>query len=184
MISLDQKDDLYLRYPGFRSFKTARPIHYRHRYCRLALILDTLDERFLALAPIQMPDRTYGPGTDCLYRRHSAAGWETVHIGTLKQENAKSIEFNREQIMAATGAENARLIWAKRNTVVTLPVRVGILEYLSPTDRPAELGAVIKTITAIGGDPDQLLAMLADGTLHIDVNSALAPSTLVRRRTA
>lgn len=183
MISLDQKDDLHLRYPGFRSFKTPAPIHYRHRYCRLALILDTLDERFLELAPAQMSDQKYGSGTDCLYRRKSASGWETVHIGPQKQESSKFVEFSRETIMSTAGLENARLIWAKRNTMVTLPVRLGILDYLSPASRPAELGTVVKTITAIGGHPDQFLALLADGTLHIDINATLTPSTLVRQRT-
>jgi len=184
MISLDQKDDLHLRYPGFRSFKTPTPIHYRHRYCRFALILDTLNDSFLELAPAHASDRKYGSGTDCLYRRKSTSGWETVHIGSLKQESSKSVEFTRETIMSTAGLENARLIWAKRNTLVTLAVRLGVLEHLSLASRPAELGAVVKTITTVGGHPDQFLALLADGTLHIDVNPVLTPNTLVRRRTA
>jgi hypothetical protein len=183
MMPLDQKDDLTLRYPGFRSFKAPISIHYRHRYCRTALILDTLDTRFFELQPSSFRSGKYEAGIDCIYRRRTQCGWETLRIGRQTEQSDGEADFalDRGQVKALRGAETARLIWAKRNQIVTLSTRMAVLETVDK-EGPLSMGTLLRTINTIGGDPDELLALIAEGTLSIDVRAQISPSMLVHRR--
>ncbi len=182
-MSLDQNTALHLRYPGFRSFKAPLPIHYRHRYCRIVLVLDTLDERVSELAPVDFPPHGDDVGQDCIYRRKVGARWETIRIGrpTRKDDKAKFDRvLTREQTLALPGFENARMIWKKRNTQVTLLTRMAALE-LTADERPTTLGKLLRAVLDAAGTSDELFALIADGTLQMDVQSELSPSTEIRK---
>lgn len=186
MMSLDQNTALRLRYPGFRSFKAPQAIHYRHRYCRIVLVLDTLDERVSELAPADLTPHRDDVGQDCIYRRKVGARWETIRIGRPTGKDDKT-RFNRvltrEQTTALPGFDNARMIWEKRNTQVTLPARMAALE-LTADERPTTLGKLLRAILDAAGSADELLALIADGTLQIDVCTVLSFWTPIRRRAA
>jgi hypothetical protein len=186
MMSLDQNTALRLRYPGFRSFKAPLAIHYRHRICRIVLVLDTLDERVSELAPVDFSPLGDDVRQDCIYRRKVGARWETICIGrptgkddTMTYDRA----LTRAQIKEVPGYDNARLIWAKRNTQVTLPARMAALE-LTAEERPTTLGKLLRAILDAAGTADELLALIADGTLQIDVCTVLSFWTPIRRREA
>lgn len=184
MMSVDQNIALQLRYPGFRSFKAPQAIHYRHRYCRIVLVLDTLDERVSELAPADLPSHGEDVGQDCIYRRKVGARWETIRIGRLTGKDEKTRfdrMLTREQIAALPGFDNARMIWEKRNTKVTLPARMAALE-LTADERPTTLGKMLRAILDAAGTADELLALIANGTLQIDVCTVLSFWTTVRQR--
>lgn len=184
MMSLDQNTALQLRYPGFRSFKAPQAIHYRHRYCRIVLVLDTLDERVSELAPADLPSHGEDVSQDCIYRRKVGACWETIRIGRLTGKDEKTRfdrVLTREQIAALPGFDNARMIWEKRNTKVTLPARMAALE-LTADERPTTLGKMLRAILDAAGTADELLALIANGTLQIDVCTVLSFWTTVRQR--
>jgi hypothetical protein len=186
MISLDQSTALRLRYPGFSSFKTQQAIHYRHRYCRIVLVLDTLDERVSELAPTDLPPYGADVGQDCVYRRKVGARWESIRIGrpTGREETMRYDRvLTREQTKALPGYANASLIWEKRNTQVTLPARLAALE-LTADERSTTLGKMLRAILDTAGTADELLALIADGTLQIDVCTVLSFWTPIRRRAA
>lgn len=185
-MSLDQNTALHLRYPGFRSFKAPQAIHYRHRYCRIVLVLDTLNERVSELAPADLPPHGDDVGQDCIYRRKVGARWETIRIGRLTGKDEKTRfdrVLTREQTTALPGFDNARMIWTKRNTQVTLPARMAALE-LTADERPTTLGKLLRAILDAAGTADELLALIADGTLQIDVCTVLSFWTPIRRREA
>lgn len=185
-MSLDQNTALHLRYPGFRSFKAPQAIHYRHRFCRIVLVLDTLDERVSELAPADFPPHGDDVGQDCIYRRKIGACWETIRIGrpTGKDDRRRFDRvLTREQITALPGFDNARMIWEKRNTQVTLAARMAALE-LTSDERPTTLGKLLRAILDASGSSDELLALIADGTLQIDVCEVLSFWTPIRRRAA
>lgn len=186
MISLDQNIPLRLRYPGFLSFKTQQAIHYRHRFCRIVLVLDTLDERVSELAPADLSPYGADVGQDCIYRRRIGARWETIRIGrpTGKDETMRFDRvLTREQTKALPGYANASLIWAKRNIQVTLQTRMAALE-LTADERPTTLGKLLRAIMDAAGSPDELLALVADGTLQIDASREISSLTIVRKRIA
>lgn len=185
-MSLDQNTALHLRYPGFRSFKAPQAIHYRHRFCRIVLVLDTLDERVSELAPADFPPHSEDVGQDCIYRRKVGACWETIRIGrpTGKDDKTRFDQvLTREQITALPGLDNARMIWEKRNTKVTLLARMAALE-LTTDERPTTLGKLLRAVLDAAGSADELLALIADGTLQIDVCTELSLWTPIRRRKA
>jgi len=91
--------------------------------------------------------------------------------------------LTRGQITALPGYENARVIWEKRNTRVTLPPRVAALK-LTADGRPATLSEMLRLIQEAAGSADELLALIADGTLQIDVREELSLLTTVRSRSA
>lgn len=185
-MSLDQNTVLHLRYPGFRSFKAPQAIHYRHRYCRIVLVLDTLDERVSELAPAHLSPHGAEVGQDCIYRRKVGVRWETIRIGrpTGKDDTMRYDRvLTREQTTALPGYANASLIWAKRNTQVTLQSRMAALE-LTADERPTTLGKLLSAILDAAGNADELLALIADGTLQIDVCGVLTIWTPIRRRGA
>jgi hypothetical protein len=184
MTSFDQNTALRLRYPGFRSFKAPQAIHYRHRYCRIVLVLDTFDERVSELAPADHSAHWEDVGLDCIYRRRIGARWETIRIGrTTGKDSVTTFErrLTREQTKALPGFENARMIWAKRNTEVTLQARMAALE-LTAHERPTTLGKLLRAILDADGSADELLALIADGTLQVDVCTVLSFWTPIRRR--
>jgi hypothetical protein len=186
MMPHDQNTSLQIRYPGFQSFKVSRPIHYRQRFCRIALVLDTLNERVLELAPAEDPLGENNRGTDCTYRRHIGARWETVCIGRpsgMDDEMRFNRRLTREQISALPGFENARMIWKARNTKVTLLTRMTALERTAD-GQTATLGDLLRAIRDAAGSPDELLALIADGTLQIDASKALSGLTPIHRRAA
>jgi hypothetical protein len=186
MMSLDQNTALPLRYPGFRSFKAPQAIYYRHRYCRIVLVLDTLNERVLELAPADLPLHSEDVGQDCIYHRKVGAHWETISIGrpTGKDDTIRYDRvLTREQSTALPGFDNARTIWEKRHTKVTLPARMAALE-LTANEQPTTLGKLLRAILDAAGTADELLALIADGTLQIDVCTVLSFWTPIRRRAA
>lgn len=186
MMSLDQNTALRLRYPGFRSFKAPQAIQYRHRYCRIVLVLDTLDERVSELAPADFPPHGDDVGQDCTYRRKVGARWETIRIGRpTGKDDTTSFDrvLTREQTTALPGFGNARMIWEKRNAHVTLPARMAALE-LTANERSTTLGKLLRAILDAAGSADELLALIADGTLQIDVCTVLSFWTPIRRRAA
>lgn len=186
MMSLDQNTSLRLHYPGFRSFKTTQAIHYRHRYCRIVLVLDTLDERVSELAPADFSPHCDDVGQDCIYRRKVGVSWETIRIGrpTGKDDTTRfDRDLTREQVKALPGFDSARMIWEKRNTRVTLSARMAALEHTS-NERTTTVGKLLRAILDAAGSADELLALIADGTLQIDVCTVLSFWTPIRRRAA
>lgn len=184
MISFDQSSAFHLRYPGFRSFKTAESIHYRHRYCRLALIQDTLDERVLELANVDLAVFGGEDWLDCIYRRRTRRGWETISIGKTTKKDAGVMEclwLTREQLACLPGADAARLIWSKRNHPVSLSTRMAALELTSGA-RTTTLGALLPRICGAGGQTNEVLALIADGTLQIDASVPMTSATIIRQR--
>jgi hypothetical protein len=91
------------------------------------------------------------------------------------------IAISREQVMQQPGVSNARQIWAKRNTFISLSTRLAALATMA-NDRPATMRELLQAIGRAGGTPDELLALIADGTLQLNAHTPISENTLIRRR--
>ena len=91
--------------------------------------------------------------------------------------------LTRDQIAELPGLDNARLIWEKRNTRVTLHTRMVAQEVMA-NQRSSTLGELLSRILAVGGTADELLSLIANGTLQIDLSTAMSSLTTVRKHGA
>ena len=148
----------------------------------MVLVLDTLDERVGELAPAAslLGEEDW---QDCIYRRKVGTQWETTCIGRPSGKENK-MTFNRlltrDQIKALPGFDTARRIWEKRNTPVTLPAQMAALE-VTADRRSATLGEMLRVIVDAGGTADELLALIANGTVQINVQAKISLKTEIRR---
>lgn len=116
---------LTTRYPGFHSFKTARPIHYRQRWLRDALIQATLDPHTVELSPSSTsPDELPSP-VEFSFRRRTSGGLGIVLVSQLDTDIGEVVDddrvtvITRDELNREPVASTSRSIWAhKRLSVV------------------------------------------------------------------
>lgn len=173
------------RYPGFHSFKTIRPIHYRQRWLRDALIQATLDPLTIELNASSTDPAELPPPIEFSFRRRSAAGLGIVLVSQIETDIGEIVgdervtvitrdELNREPVRTTT-----RTIWMQKRLPVDSAQRYRAIELI---DRHgvASLQETIAVMKNLSADPvHQICSLIANGYLTIDLQHPMGPRSLL-----
>lgn len=171
---------------GFRSFKTAAPMHYPSRWHRDLLIQATLDPAIEAIEP--------GPAGRCdayAFRIFVlVAGVRRLLIAVRDMDDASErnavadgFPIPRSYILSEPRCSAARTVWSARTTPVPAGDRLRVLRLFDDGATDVTLSTAADAVSGRSVDPTEaVLALVCAGQLEIDLRQPLSPETLLRRR--
>jgi len=174
--------------PGFSSFKTSAPVHYRHRWHRDALIQLTLDPAITQIDPAPLPGCDVSEGITALVAHRGPVAMlvgladRPVVVPADPVSDLPFVALTRREVLAEPRATTARMIWSARTTQVSPGDRLRVLQRLSEHPEGLPIAALESAITSPHHEPfDAILALACIGLVAIDATGHLVPETVVRR---
>ena len=175
------------RYPGFTSFKTSTPIHYRKRWFRDGLIDATLDESVEAISPaITPPEDLPGP-FEFAFRQRSAQGLAIVllsqspHTPQISVPNHSVIVLQRQHFKRSLRSIASREIWARKRYPVDAADRYRAIEYLLQCNGATVFSTLVPVLRNQSLDPvHQIFSYLATGFLTTSLEAGIGPKSVLR----
>lgn len=171
------------RLPGFTSHKTEKPIQYRARWMRAALILTTLDHEVLSLEPGTPDDVPIGGHVVLLVQ----SKWGRSRILLADDPSLVAppdAQIQRKcDLMKRPFASDCEAIWAHR------AFRVGAVQCIAIHAALAEgswtqIGHLQRLLRRTDSDMSNIFTLIAQGRIEIDIGSGLSPTSWVRMRQA
>lgn len=176
------------RYPGFRSFKNEKPIHYPRRWQRDALIQAALDPLVSAMGPLERLD--WPPLSEFCFAVSIAGNDFACVIGDARQTRLKTpslpfLHLSRAALVAEPLFSTARAVWSRKRLTVDPVIRYRVIEMASLEVSGAKAGDIIDSVGETPLEPvDVLLAMLAQGFLAGHLGNGLNSQTKLRSAVA
>jgi hypothetical protein len=174
------------RYPGFSSCKTRRPIHYRHRWIRDALIQSSLDDSVIEIAPTITPVSEFPRPIEFSFRQFIASGMTLVLLSQVPTtlgtviDDSRIIVIERSQLVTGPRAIACRAIWAQKRMPVDTADRYRAIERILRCGEPVPMNELVPLLRNPSLDPvHQLFAFLANGFLTADLRAGISPGTLL-----
>lgn len=172
------------QHPGFKSYKTIRPIPYPSRWHRDLLIQATLDPAIEEIDHILPADARSGSLSLSVTANGLKVRVTAVREaeGLLRQSpDAAEILLTRSFVLAEPRASNARAVWATRNMTVKVGDRLRILVALAD-GRERRISDLVSCIRDADADPfEAILSLVCRGDLAIDLRHGLHPDVCVER---
>ncbi|MCP1561413.1 UNVERIFIED_ORG: hypothetical protein M2438_000417 [Methylobacterium sp. SuP10 SLI 274] len=172
------------QHPGFKSYKTIRPIPYPSRWHRDLLIQATLDPGVDEIDHIHPTDAGDGSLSLSMTANGSQVRVKAVRDagGPLRQQpDADEILLTRSFVLAEPRASDARAVWATRNLKVKVGDRLRILVALAD-GRERRISDLVSCIRDADADPfEAILSLACRGVLAIDLRHGLHPNVCVER---
>jgi hypothetical protein len=167
------------RLPGFVSFKTTRPIAYRSRWMRTALMLATFNHEVFSLAPGWPAGTSVNSSVMLAFTTASGASLILLSDDQALQTTGGTEVVHKSDILKLPFAADCEAIWAHRTQNVGAMRRMAIAAAL-PEGVWLQIGDLQRRLGAPHDEMRSLFALIAQGRIEINVAQALSPSSWVR----
>lgn len=176
-----ERPRLTQRYPGFSSFKTLTSIHYEHRWMRDALIVMSLDQHTLSLAPSSTPTFELPLPAEFSFRRRTVAGPGIVLVTQLETDIEDIVADDRVTVLSRAALSRdpalgvARAIWTQKRTTVDPADRYRALDIVTAR-RSAAMHEVVGALRSESVDRiHAVCSLLANSYLEMNLDGGLGP---------